>query len=190
MSDNEKNAGGKGAVKRMDCYAAPDDESSSHSDGSFADWQSETEVEPAVCLFCAIVDMPRAVLAHCKSAHGLDVQQLLKDRGALAPPRFYSRNQYVEAYFASISGNGDYDGIRLVNFVRRQVAAAVEPAEIISEVSNTASSLWADDALLIPALDGDPLLYCLEPEEGEAGEPEVPADPLLRVVGVGITETK
>jgi hypothetical protein len=102
----------------------------------------------------------------------------------------FSRNQYVEAYFASISGNGDYDGIRLVNFVRRQVAAAVEPAEIISEVSNTASSLWADDALLIPALDGDPLLYCLEPEEGEAGEPEVPADPLLRVVGVGITETK
>lgn len=65
----------------MDYYAAPDDESSSHSDGSFADWGSEAEVEPAVCLFCSTVDTPRLVLEHCVAVHGLDVLQVLRDKG-------------------------------------------------------------------------------------------------------------
>lgn len=92
---------------------------------------------------------------------------------------------------AIVSGNGDYDGIRLVNFVRRQVTEGVSAASIIERVSDLSSSIWTDDTLLVPVLESDPLLYCLEAdEEDAAAAADVGVDPTLRVVGVRIAETK
>ena len=91
-----------------------------------------------------------------------------------------------------MSGNGDYDGIRLVNFVRRQVAEGVPAASIIEQVSDLSSSIWTDDALLAPVLESDPLLYCLEADEEEVAAAAAAPESVdaLRVVGVRITGTK
>jgi type I protein arginine methyltransferase len=89
------------------------------------------------------------------------------------------------------AGVGDYDCIRLVNFVRRQVADSAPIDTILAAVNDNSSPLWEDDALLVPVLENDPLLYCLgeaveveDDDTGCAGEEEskVSGSP-LEVVG-------
>ncbi len=54
----------------------------------------------------------------------------------------------------------DYGGIRAVNYTRHRVEeAAVGPATVLEELRLGANDVWRGDKYLLPAMEGDALLF-------------------------------
>ena len=131
-----------------------DDDDDDFSDDG--EWESfnEPEVAPTQDLFSSqVFESAAAALAHAKSTHGLDL-----------------------AGIAHLLRLDIYARVRLVNFVRRRVQAAEDPAAIVKAVQQGASGdkanwPWADEKYLVPVLSEDPLLYSLGAPTGGADAP-------------------
>ncbi len=59
----------------------------------------------------------------------------------------------------------DYDTIRVVNFIRREVAAGMDPLPVLAGQHTTPP--WAADEFLAPVLPDDPLITYDYEQEGD-----------------------
>lgn len=131
----------------------------------WSDWVEEEDASESssslssVCPFCrAHIESSassssssaaaEAILSHCRTAHDADL------RGVRSAWRL-----------------DDYAWIRLVNHLRR-LPPPVAPWPLLG-VASPQHPLFADDANLIPALPGDPLLSLLDDDDDDEGSPSL-----------------
>eukprot|EP00741_Cyanophora_paradoxa_P006907 tig00001049_g6682.t1 len=123
----------------------------------FGDWEEEEE-DPTKCLFCeGVLPGAAAALDHCASAHRFDLRAIKRRQGL-----------------------DEYAVIRIVNYVRRQVAAGRPAAEVVAEIDGAGAGGHAaarDDENLKPFLAEDPLLWGLEGDDDEPAPASVPGAP-------------
>ena len=75
----------------------------------------------------------------------------------------------VTVHWLVLLGAGDYQRIRVVNFIRRSVVAGQSVAAVIAAVQDASSPFWEDNDMLTPVIENDPMLYSLgEAEDDEA----------------------
>ncbi|KAL3700084.1 hypothetical protein R1sor_018106 [Riccia sorocarpa] len=131
----------------------------------WADWEADADdgeqedAEDCICLFCdEIFTSAASVFAHCQAKHSFD---FLKFR----------REQRL----------GFYDCLRLINYIRSQVADRVSPEVLIEDLKAVRASAklecteddqlrgspWSGDKYLTPYLPNDPLLYSFDDSEDE-----------------------
>lgn len=124
----------------------------------WGDWEEEDPhaQESGQCPLCggavAAGNTAAAVLAHVQSAHGVDLAA-------------FRRAQHLD----------DYQWIRLVNYLRRRVAQGAPAADWAALGITADHALFADDTLLLPVLENDPLLETLfdgdsDDDDGKDGE--------------------
>ncbi|RPA80404.1 S-adenosyl-L-methionine-dependent methyltransferase [Ascobolus immersus RN42] len=108
------------------------------------------DAQPTSCLFCPeSFPSPTETFVHLKEKHQFDLKQIRKD---------------LKLDF--------YGTIKLINYIRREVAAGRDGKSYISS-----EFLNEGDELLKPVVEGDPLLFAFDDEdEDEVPEPET-SDP-------------
>jgi hypothetical protein len=147
---------------------------SSDSDADSQDWSdwSDGEEENDACkalLTASVLDSPAACLEEAAQA-GLDIRSLaarvrrwgsIQPRVSRPPRRSPARRpppppprpcHHVQLAL------GDYDIIKLINYVRSEVGAGRDPRPAVNAATAGAPAPWADDAYLQPALLDDPLI--------------------------------
>ncbi|GFR48908.1 hypothetical protein Agub_g10857, partial [Astrephomene gubernaculifera] len=110
---------------------------------------------------------PEAAMEHDAAKYGFDLRQ-----------------------FAIQEGLDEYGIIRVINFIRTEVAAGRDPLPLLaasrSSTSTSASPAWADDRYLLPALQDDALLfYDYEEVAAEAAEAAAAARAAAGASGAG-----
>ena len=122
----------------------------------WGDWEEDDPhaQESGQCPLCggavAAGNTAEAVLAHVQAAHGVDLAA-------------FRRAQRLD----------DYQWIRLVNYLRRRVQQGAPVADGWAALGLTAAhALFADDTLLLPVLESDPLLETLFDGDSDGEEDE------------------
>ncbi|ORY47346.1 putative arginine n-methyltransferase [Rhizoclosmatium globosum] len=111
----------------------------------------EDDTSTVVCLFCAATSTSiDDTLKHLNEAHHFDLVNEGKTLGL-----------------------DFYEGIRLVNYIRKQVK---ENASFkLSSVSENTAEWIKDDAYLIPVIENDPLLYAIDFDDDDDDEQSISA---------------
>lgn len=127
----------------------------SSSSGSYkSDHEDDVadDAQPTTCLFCSeSFPSPTETFTHLKASHTFDLKQVRKD---------------LKLDF--------YGTIKLINYIRREVAAGRDGKSFIS-----GEFLNEGDDLLKPVVEGDPLLFAFD-DEDEEEVPEVEtSDPVV-----------
>jgi hypothetical protein len=85
------------------------------------------------------------------------------------------RNAHPNTHHAQQLRLGDYATIKLVNFIRAEVAAGRDPRPALQAAAATAGSTeqqpWGDDSYLQPVLPDDPLLTYEYDDDDDEVEP-------------------
>ncbi|KAJ3045863.1 Protein arginine N-methyltransferase 3 [Rhizophlyctis rosea] len=112
-------------------------------DDRWDDWE-EDEAE-AQCPFCvARVSPPTAAFDHCRTEHSFDFKRIRQTLGL-----------------------DFYGSIRLINYVRTKTKEGEQIAEDAIVNCGKKASWLKDDALLVPVLEDDALLYAFEDEDDD-----------------------
>jgi len=136
----------------LDQFSDDEDESGELVSEGASDWIEEGQGVAVQCLLCKLsFATTRLALEHCSSAHNFDFSHFCKE---------------LNLDF--------YDSIRLVNYIRSEVALGKQPV--------LERECWASDEFLKPILPDDPMLYRGEfPDSDQDAKVNGAADPNLKM---------